>query len=556
VAAGDGLSPGAARAVSWTGLRRYAEPGLIAAALGGLYLILQPSSADHAAQVFRTGLFDQSGVSAWNNLWFGGHHLPGYSVLFPALGATIGPREVGVIAIVVAALLFAAIAYRRWGDRASLGVLWFAAGTSVSLFTGRLTFALGIAVALAAVFAAQRGWRLTGIGLAGLSGLASPVAALFLGCAAVAYALAERSSRGLELAGAAVGMVILMAFAFPEGGTEPFVFSSFQPALLVAIAVFVALPREEKLLRYGVAAYTAALAAAFLIQTPMGGNATRMGSLLLGPVLAFGLWRRQRFALVLLIPVLIYWQWSPVVRDLENVHAQPSVESGYYAPVRDFVRGQPSHRSYRVEVLPAAHHWESAYVPKGIYIARGWLRQLDRKLNPLFYQEALGAQEYRRWLDRMGVGFVAVPEAPLDYAAELEARLIARGVPYLELAFQSEDWRIYRVRDPAPLGIGAGELVKLTPEGFVVDADAPGTVLVKVHWTPYWSIERGTGCVQQSPGGFTTLRVTDPGRFRVGVDFAPWRAISDGPRCADRPPAAGGWERARGAFDRDPGAVP
>jgi len=544
VAARDGLNVSAVGAVSWKGLRRYAEPGLVAAVLGAVYLILQPSSADHAAQVFRSGIFDQAGISAWNNLWFAGHHLPAYSLLFPPLGALIGPREVGVIAIVAAALLFAAIAFRRWGDRARPGVLWFATGASISLFTGRLTFALGIAVALAAVFAAQRGWRLTGIGLASLSALASPVAALFLGCGAVAYALAERSRRGLELAATAVGMVILLALTFPEGGSEPFVFSSFQPALLVAIAVFVALPREERLLRYGVAAYAAALAAAFLIQTPMGGNATRMGSLLLGPVLAFGLWRRQRFALFLLVPVLIYWQWSPVVRDLETVHAQRSVETTYYGPVRDFLRGQPDRRSYRVEVLPVAHHWESAHLPKGIYIARGWERQLDRKLNPLFYDEFLGAQEYRQWLDRMGVGFVAVPEAPLDYAAEGEAQLVARGVPYLKPAFRSRDWTVYRVRDPAPLAIGAGELVKLTPEGFVVDADAPGTVLVKVHWTPYWSIEEGTGCVEQAPSGFTTLHVTEPGRFRAVVDFAPWRALSDGPRCADRPPATGGWEQA------------
>ena len=66
-------------------LRRYAEPSLVAAVLGGIYLVVQPSSADHAAQVFRSGLFEQEGLSAWNNLWFGGHHLPGYGVLFPPL---------------------------------------------------------------------------------------------------------------------------------------------------------------------------------------------------------------------------------------------------------------------------------------------------------------------------------------------------------------------------------------------------------------------------------------------------------------------------------------
>ena len=116
-------------------------------------------------------------------------------------------------------------------------------------------------------------------------------------------------------------------WAFPEGGTEPFVYSSFQPAILIAIAVFLAIPKEEQLLRYGVAAYAAALAGAFLIDSPMGGNATRMGALFLGPALAFGLWRRQQVAvLVLLAPLLIYWQWSPVVRDLETVYAQPSVD--------------------------------------------------------------------------------------------------------------------------------------------------------------------------------------------------------------------------------------
>jgi hypothetical protein len=513
-------------------LRRYGEPGLVAAALGAVYLITNPDSADHAAQVFRSDLFGREGFSLWDNLWFGGHHLPGYGFLLPALGALIGPRLVGVLATVAAALLFSAIAYRRFGDQARLGVLWFATATAISLFTGRLTFALGVAVALGAVLAIQRGHRVTAVVLAAMTPLASPVAALFLGCGVLAYAIAERSRKGLELAAVAVGVALLISAAFPEGGTEPFTFSSFEPAILVTIAVFVALPPQERLLRYGVGAYALALTAAFLIQTPMGGNATRMGSLLLGPVLAFGLWKRQRFALVLLIPVLIYWQWSPVVRDLEEVSAQPSVTAGYYAPLRDFLRGTPHHDAYRVEVLPAAHHWESAYVPRGIYIARGWERQLDRKLNPLFYQSTpLTALQYRSWLDELGVGYVAVPHTALDYAALGEKRLIKRGPPsYLERVFRDQNWTVYKVDDPSPLAIG-GQMVKLTPEGFVVDADAPGTVLVRVHWTRYWSIERGSGCVEQAPDGYTMLDVQTPGRFRVGVDFSPGRVINSGPRC-------------------------
>jgi hypothetical protein len=517
-------------------LRRYGEPGLVAAALGVAYLIIQPDSADHAAQVFRSGLFDSQGFAAWDNFWFGGHHLPGYGLLLPALGSVIGPRLVGVLSAIAASLLFSAIAYRSFGDRARLGVAWFATATSISLFTGRLTFALGVAVALAAVFAAQRDHRLVAIFFAALTPLASPVAALFLACGVIAYAVAERSRKGLELALVTVGMTLLISSAFPEGGSEPFDFSSYEPAILVAVAVFLALPPQERLLRYWVAAYGLALTAAFLIQTPMGGNATRMGSLLLGPVLAFGLWRRQRLYLILLVPVLIYWQWSPVVRDLEQVSAQPSVKPGFYAPLIDYLRGQPRHDSYRVEVLPEEHHWESAYVPRGIYIARGWERQLDSKLNPLFYQSTpLTGPQYRSWLDDLGVGYVAVPHAPLDYAGRPEKRMLKRGPPrYLERVYRSRDWTVYKVRNPSPLAIG-GKMVKLRPQGFVVDTSAPGTVLVRVHWTPYWSIEQGTGCVEQAPGGYTMLDVQTPGRFRVGIDFSPVRAISSGPRCREEP---------------------
>lgn len=527
--------------------RRFAEPGLVAAAFGIAYLIMEPSSADHAAQAFRSGLFEDEGLSAWNNLWFGGHHIPGYSVLFPLLGSLIGPRETAVLATVVAAVLFGAIAYRRWGDRARLGVVWFAAGSSINLFTGRLAFALGIAIALAAVFATQRGWRPAGVVLAVLTPLASPVAALFLACAAVAHSVAERSRAGIELAVAALGTAVLLAFAFPEGGTEPFVASSFQPALLIALAVFIAIPKEERLLRYGVAAYAAALAGAFLIDSPMGGNATRMGALFLGPALAFGLWRRQKVMLALLAPFLVYWQFSPVVRDLETVVAQPSVESSYYAPVRDYVRGVPHHQRHRVEVLPAEHHWEAAHVPRGIYIARGWERQLDRKLNALFYEDengSLTSADYKVWLDELAVGFVAVPNSELDYAAEAEARLIADGLPYLKQDFVSADWTIYRVRDPAPLAFGAGDRVKLTPQGFVLIADSPGTIVVKVRWTPYWSIEEGTGCLEESTRGFTRVIVPEQGRLRIGVDFSPLRALDRGQRCADHPPVTSGWEEA------------
>src|SRR5438552_1649723 len=129
---------------------------LLAAPLALAYLIISPPSADLAAQVFRSDLFASHGFLLWSNDWYGGHYLVSYSVLFPPLGAALGPRLVGALGAIAAAGLFGAIARRRYGHRARVGVLWFGAGTATMLLTGRLTFALGVAVGLAALLALQR----------------------------------------------------------------------------------------------------------------------------------------------------------------------------------------------------------------------------------------------------------------------------------------------------------------------------------------------------------------------------------------------------------------
>jgi hypothetical protein len=511
--------------------RRIAEAAMVAAALASLYLLIQPPSADHAAQIFRTGLFEEAGFAPWNNLWFGGHHAFGYGLLFPPLAGLIGPYAVAALAAVSAAVLFGMIAEREWGERARVGSLWFAAGTAISLFTGRLTFALGIAIALGAVLAYQRGHRPVGLLLAALCALASPVAALFLACGAVAYSLAERRWKGAELAAAAGGTTIALRIVFPEGGSEPFVASSFQPAILIAIAVFFAIPREERLLRAGVAVYAVALGAAFLIPTPMGGNATRMGALLLGPLLACTLWRRDHLVLALLAPLLVYWQWSPVVRDLERVSAEPSANADYYQPLRDFLAEVTHSGPTRIEVVPTVNHWDAAIVPRQVSIARGWERQLDRKLNGLFYKDRLSGAEYRHWLDDLAVGYVAMPDSDLDYAGESEAALIRRGLPYLKPVYRSAHWQVYRVRDATPLASGPARLIELSPAGFALQVQRSGSVIVRVRYTPYFALTGGAGCVQEGPMGFTLVRASTPGPLRVEASFKPGRILDRGPAC-------------------------
>jgi hypothetical protein len=73
-------------------------PWLIAAALALAWLTFAPPTPDLAAQVYRAWLFQSHGFTLFNANWYGGHHTPAYSILFPPLGALLGVRVVGVLA--------------------------------------------------------------------------------------------------------------------------------------------------------------------------------------------------------------------------------------------------------------------------------------------------------------------------------------------------------------------------------------------------------------------------------------------------------------------------
>ena len=86
---------------------------LPACALAGLvYLVLAPPTADMAAHTYRAWLFAQEGPAVWNAQWYGGHHVLGYSLLFPAAAALLTPAGVGALAAVGAVAAFALIGRR------------------------------------------------------------------------------------------------------------------------------------------------------------------------------------------------------------------------------------------------------------------------------------------------------------------------------------------------------------------------------------------------------------------------------------------------------------
>lgn len=508
---------------------------VLAALLALLYLVIDPPSADLAAQQYRAS----RGLNLWDPNWYGGQDLPGYSVLFPPLAWLLGPRMVGAMAAVASAWLFERIVRERYSDprprlrtAAHMGALWFGAATSVSLLTGRLTFALGVALGLGAVLAALRSRPVLACSLAALTSFASPVAGAFVALIAVAWWLAHRRVSAVGMAGGALAPMVAMAVAFPAGGDFPFVSSSFWPTLAAVVAVAVALPRDERVLRIGTVLYAIAMVASFVIDTPMGGNVVRLGALLAGPLLACALWSRNRRLLALLALPLLYWQWIAPVDDVVRAASDRSTGAAYYAGLLRFLSNQGP-TPFRVEIPFTDNHWDARYVTSAAPLARGWERQLDRQRNPIFYDKdhPLTAQSYRAWLDDNAVRFVALADAPVDYSSAAEAALVRSRPSYLRPVWRDEHWEVFEVVKAEALAYGAVTVTAVGNETVSLWANRPGYATIKVRYTRYLALTGLSGCVWSTPDGWTSVRVDEVGFGRLVADFTPGRVFNGGPRC-------------------------
>jgi len=504
-------------------------------------LLWNPQVGDLAAQVFRTELFQHAGLAIWNGSWYGGHYTLTYSFLFPPLASLLGPQQVGTVSVVASSYFFDRLVRDRWGAPARWATLWFAACVVTLLADGQLTFALGVACGLAALRCLQVRRDKLAFAAAAACALSSPVAAAFLaGIVLVGVAERGRPVNRVAVGAAAIALVLVLLpnLAFPESGQFPFAFSSYVAIpLFCGGALFVTrgLGEEERQLRCALIGYVLAATLLLLAPNPLGGNAVRLGALFGGPVLAaVMLVRRPRlgaFSVVVLALAMagsLYWQVTASVSQIARSVGDPSTSREYFQPPARWLRAHGG-TGVRVEVPPTANHWESAYLATQFELARGWLRQLDTTRDDIFYdnESQLTAAAYQHWLHRNAISYVALPDAPLDYSSVAERRLILSAPGYLDLRWSSSHWRIYAVRNSQPLvepmGAAAAQTLWVGRQGFGLDVSRPGDFLVRVNFTPYWSIDRGSGCILRH-GDWTVARATEPGVFRVAADFSVGRA--------------------------------
>ncbi len=291
--------------------------------------------------------------------------------------------------------------------------------------------------------------------------------------------------------------------------------------------------------------YAGASVALFVVPTPMGDNDARLGAYIGVPLVLCYLprltWRRRgrtgagspapvtssrRVALravSVIVPIcLIGWHWGGIVETLSGQANGASSGPAFYEPLVHELDVLSKGKPVRVEVPPTEHHGESAYIAPAFSLARGWERQLDIAYNGLFYQKgALTPASYRSWLLSNGVSYVALPNAPLDYAGTAEAALLRSGsVAGLQTVWHNANWHLWRALGSQGLASGPASVVALSPKAVVVRFSAPGTSVVKIRWSPSWSLASAIGagaCLIAAPGGWTELRAAHAGRFRLVV---------------------------------------
>jgi len=503
----------------------------IAAAVALALVAWGPPAGDESAHLYRT-LLVRDGVLVWDNLWYGGHYpLASYSLLYYFPAALVGNLVLVVVAVVVSAALFATIAVEEWGEAARWPSRVFAVCACAPVFTGTYAYAVGFAALLASVWGFQSGRRWLGILCAGLTLGFSPLAFVFLCLALGAIALAYRPARRtIVLVGAWLTLFSALQLAvnilFPAEGRY-----EFRPKELAWILIAGGLgwviargsPRGRALAMLFLLVGAVSLVA-FLVPSPIGSNLTRFRTVVLPLALvAVGLvaWRPRWLAVVAVLAAAQY-TLSPYVTVAGGLTDTRAAHAAFWQPALSFLR---SHRSqnYRVDVVPTFDNWEAYYLPReGFALARGWYRQLDLARNPVLYRDGLTATGYRRWLRSMAVRYVLLPNVPLDrVAAPAQAALLRSGASGLVEVERGPDWTVYELPAPTPLLTGQARagLTAFEHERIAGFTAAPGSYLLRVRYTPYWSATPGV-CLERASNGMTRLVSRRAGAFELRVEGA------------------------------------
>jgi hypothetical protein len=490
---------------------------LASAFVVGLWSAWQPHTADLAAQVYRIGLFERAGWTLWDNNWFSGHTVPGYSLLTPWLMARTGIGVAGAVAATTTTVAFATIVRALRPQHWQWPTAWVAWAAVGDLLIGRVTYAVGLAFAVLAVLALTHERRtLVASAMAVLSASASPVAGLFLTLVALVWWTVEHRHAMLVVAASSSTVTVGCALLFGDGGPQPYSLGAAVLAIAIAMALWHGIGRDALLARRVLLAYAVTVAASWLLPSPVGSNVARLGVAFAIPVVLVARARLPGVYFAVVGAVAAAWlAFAPVTEIAKSLDA-PETRAGYYAPLLAQLQRRDA-TSGRVEIVPSATRWESVYIGSRYALARGWETQVDRAHNALFYRAGLDGAKYRSWLRSNAVRFVGLSRAPKERWGRVEEKLLRRGLAGVRLVWESRDWRLYAVDAPRRLASGV-RVSQLGVDRVVLDTATPTSSVVRVRWSRYWRADHGA-CITRRPDGFMNVMLPRAGRVMLRVSL-------------------------------------
>jgi hypothetical protein len=500
-----------------------------AAAIAALLAWLGPPGSDLAAHAYQRTLFLQHGFTLWNNFWYAGRYsFITYSVIYYPLAAFFGIKLLAVATIALAALAFAMVVWHEWGATTRWSSRTFAVVWAGIVLSAAFPFALGMALALLALWALQRNARWQFAALAVLTLAASPVAFVLLVVVLAGVALARRAAvprnwAAVATIAIAIAVELVLWRLFPGGGDYPYSVAELAAGVLFCTLGLAFTWRVEsaRVLRFVFGVYLVAIVGAYVVPSALGENVARMRYAAIPLAVLILSLRRWRplvpgFAILALA---VSWNVSPLVFNFVHGQADTTATASAWPPAIAFLEENAAPQ-YRVETVDTTGHWGAVYLADAnIPLARGWFRQDDFPENKVLYSK-LGPRAYLAWLHGLGVGYVVVPKKgnPLDYSSRAEAKLVRSGRAGLTPVFHTSRMTIYKVPDAVAIvtGPGAPAIVSMTESKIAVFVTRGGTYRIAVRWSPYW--RASSGCLSKGRDGM--LRLTTRQSRLVKLTFA------------------------------------
>ena len=503
-----------------------------AAVVAAILAWLGPPGGDLAAHVFQRNLFLEHGFSLWTNYWYAGRYsFVGYSLIYYPLAAFFGIKLLAVLSVAGATAAFTVVAERTWGSAAIWAARFFAVAAATSVISAAYPYCLGLAFALTALIALQhrRSWLFAL--LVGLTFAASPLAfvLLLVILAGVAVSRSRREILKPALAIAIVGLVAVVLWRlFPRRplsvlagrvpGRARLLWSRPRADLERGAREDPALDfrRLRGCLPRGLCRPVGARREHRA--PPVRRSAARRADALAPALAAASLCDRDVRAGPLL-------ERDPTRLQLRPHRERPVGERRVLAagdrlpapePDARLSRRGGRHRGPLGSGLPGA----GSDPDRARLVPAGRLPQ-----NELLY-DSLGRRAYLTWLHQLGVRYVVLTGAPVDYSSRSEAKLLRSGRSGLPVVFRTAEVTVFAVPSPVPIVTGPAHprVLAFDDSSIEIALRRPGAYRVALHYTPYMAATNA--CLQERKDGMIELRAQQAGVLKLAFSLTASHALA------------------------------